>query len=706
MTDISQLSTEELQALLAKPDIGKVPTAQLQSMLGGSPSGSFWQNLPAAIGMGASDAIMGGAQTIAHSPPFAAGGAIAKALGAQGDPVAQLDQAVKDKEEIDKALKASPGGTTGSIIGNLITAPLTPGSSAAKGASVLQKLGNAAMQGGKAGLVQGAFQPVTDDDYASGKLKQEAAATAGGSILGPILNGAGQIGETLLPANAAKTLVNFLNSRGANSAKAAEGERLAAQTGVNLTPAQISADPGANMAENMARQSIFSRSIAAEGDRARVQQLSDYFDRTLQGVSASEASPAIAGKQVQTAAQNLIKGLQDWRSKTAAEDFGAIRALTKGQAAIEPENTNALLQDIFSKADGVGTPEADALARFAKKQLSNVNPQAKAAAAEPPAGILDARGNPISTQPAAQAQAAATAPAQGNLDKLMELRSYLSSVAGGQQKISGQPIDRSIAAQLLGSIDQDIEAAGDKIGGDLGGMLKQANARYREVSQQIDSVKSSPLGKILGDDVVGAFQSGSFNTIAPETVMQRLNALKPTELGVVRGLLEQDQPQAWSAFKRSMLETALDNAKQIPASMGANAPVMIPSKLVSGLDMKKLSAVFNPDELSQINAGLGVARRLADKTGYNFSETGPAGEALGFMNGLKDFGLKTAASLGGQVLGTRALARVMTDADGRMKLMQLGRLSDLGSDRARQLTAQIAAIAAAGEADGMGNGSQ
>jgi hypothetical protein len=653
----------------------------------GPASDSFFGNLPAAIGQGMTDSVLGARQLLSRVPVPGAGDASA-------DLRDDLDQQAKEKAKLDAPLLAAPGGTTGSIIGaGAMTAPLTfAGGGPVTG--VVAKLLSAAGRGAGAGAVGGAVQPVAGDSFAAEKAGQIGGGAVGGAVAGGALSGLGQAAEALLPANFTKLLMNAVNSRSGNAAATTEGERLAEATGVNLTPAQLSGDKTASMAENMARQSIFSRGIANEGDKARVQQLSDYFDKTLQGITASEASPAVAGKQVQNAAKNVIDGLEKWRSNTAAEDFGAIRAMTKGQAAIEPSNTSAVLQQLVADNAGMGTPGGDALTRFAKQQLSNVDPARAAAWAE------------SGTAEAAQA-AGATAPAQGNLDKLMGLRSYLSKVAGGQAKISGENQDRRIATQLLQGIDQDIEASADQIGGDLGGKLKLANARYRELSQQIDSVKSSPLGSILGEDVSGALQSGAFNTVAPEKVIEKLSALRPTELGIVRGLLEQDQPQAWQVLKRSMLEGALEKAKQIPPSEGINNPVLRPNVLIKNVgDAKKLQAVFDPAELSQIQAGLDVARRLADRTGYNFSGTAPAGEALSVMNRIKDGGLKAAASAGGAVLGSRALARVMTDSNGRRAVMQLSRLSNLGSERARQLTAQITAIAGAEEGDSMGGGPQ
>jgi len=689
--------------------------------------------LLAGVGQGMTSTMAGAEQLAQHlggNNPLSTGLMQALGLPAANVPpevMAQQDKAIAQQAKLDAPLLNTTPGAIGSFGGKAaITAPL--GAAGAVGeASWIPSILKAAASGGAVG----ALEPVSDvaqpkqlselitggnkgEDYLTAKLKQMGGGAAAGSAGTAALKGLGTLAENLLPSNATAQALNVIGRKDINSPFAAEGENLAAQTGVMLTPAQVSGNKAANMAENAARQSIFSRDLAFQGDKARTQQLADYFDRTLNGITASEASPAVAGAQVQAATKNVIGNLEKWRSQTANEDFGKIREMTKGQAAISPQNTNDLLQQIYQENSGIGTPGGDALANFAKKQLSNVSPDTQSGLNDIDRAVISQFGGADKLTPDLMATAERfspgiakrletasnpTAPAQGNLDKLMQLRSYLSKVAGGQAKISGENQDRKVASQLLGSIDQDIESAGDQIGGDLGGALKLANARYREYSQQIDSVKASPLGKILGEDISGALQSGNFNTVAPETVMQRLGALKPTELGVVRGLLEQDQPQAWQMFKRGLLEDALEKAKQMPPSEGANTAVLRPNMLIKNMgDAKRLQAVFDPGELSQIQAGLDVARRLSDKTGYNFSGTAGQSETLGLFNTMKDMGVKTAFSLGGKVLGSRALASMMTNADGRAALMQLQRLPP-GSAKARELTAYLASIVGTDDAN-------
>ena len=637
--------------------------------------------LLAGTGQGMTSAVDSIEQFFANNPALLGG-----AAGAVPPGMAELtNQRADESARLDAPLMDTTAGKIGSVIGQTVaTAPAGVGGKFVQGGGALASMGRAALGGAIAGGAGGLAQPVQNagetglgdlvtgnekTDYNAEKLKQILSGAGIGAAAGGILNRGGALLENLLPSNATANVLNLAN-RGANKGQiATEGEALAKQTGVMMTPGQVSGSKTMNMAENAARQSIFSREIANVGDQKRVQQLADHFERTMDGITKSSASPAVAGAQVQSATKNILKGLTDWRSKVAEEDFGKIRELTKGQAAIVPENTTGALKAILEENAQVGTPGADSLVAFAQKQLGNVGKEA------------------------------GQAPAQGNLDKIMSLRSYLSKVAGGQAKISGENQDRRIAAQLLKTIDDDIEANADQIGGDLGGMLKTANARYREVSQQMESVKASPLGKILGEDISGAMQTGEFNTIAPEIVMDRMAKLKPTELGVVRGLLEKDQPQAWSVLKRGLLEDAIEKSKAMPASAGVNNAVLRPSQLVKNVgDQKRLEAAFTPAELSEINAGLNVARRLSDSTGYNFSGTAGQNEVFGLMNGVKSAGIKGAASLAGSALGSRSLARLMTNAEGRRTLLEMQRFGP-NSQRFRELAAKLAAMSSTQEGD-------
>lgn len=683
--------TVKLSDLIGQPDTWPAASDQV----GGG------ENLWAMYGRGVASLGEGAKQLALH-----AGGALGLA---DPETVKKYDQAVADEAQLyNKDLGQKTGGSVIPAAAQMITTLPIGGVEALAGKGIVAGATNTALQGAAAG----ALQPVTEGDYASQKARDVGlgALVGGGTNLG--LRTLGGALEAANPQNLASKTLNYFNAKANKTPFAQEGEALAAATGVDLTPGQVSGSKAMNQAENAARQSIFSRDIAFEGDRRRTQQLMDYYDRTMQGISASGADPATVGQQVRAATQNVIGSIEKDRSAAAAADFGKVRALTKGGVTIDPTTTHDALQQIVSEYGGVGSPSADALARFASKQLANTGAggltQADQAAI---AAIGQQNLNPTITaaldkqlpgfsQRLAQG-AGGEAPAEGNLDKLIQLRSYLSKVAGGQAKISGDPIDRKIGAQLLGTIDQDIDANAQAIGGDLGGALAAANKRYRGYSQQIDSVKASSLGKLLGEDFSGAIQSGTFNTIPPETVAAKLYAMQPSQIATVKGLLAND-PDTLAVLKRGYLENALSEASAMPASAGANTMVMRPNVLVKTLgEDAKLKALFDPQERTQIDNILGTARRLSDSTGYNFSGTAGQNEVLSFLNDPFKAATKAASNITGfglqagtAGLGAKAVARLMTDANGRAALMKWQSLPPQ-SAQARQLASYLAATYAA-----------
>lgn len=624
----------------------------------------------AGMGQGMTSAVNSIEQLMANVPMLA--GPLA---GAIPPGMAELtNQRANENARLDAPLLDTTAGQLGGIGGELVaTLPAGMGGKAVQGAGWLAKTLNAARIGAQGGAFAGAAQPVVGEDQQSFGANKAAQVGVGGSVgglSGGTLNRAGALLENLVPSNAMATVTNYFGGKANKGALAREGEEIAKRTGIDLTPAQVNADPSMTMAENMARQSIFSRSMVAEGDKKRVGQLVEHLDRTLNGISKSGASPEIAGAQVQNAAKNVIKKIEDTRSKVAGEDFGRVEKLVNGAPVIKAQsfdNTLAKLIDENSVA-----PEGSGQAAIAK--------------------ALESLRSKVST------------PGEGGqltdlrVSDMLKTRRYLSQVSGGAATLAGatdKPMQKRAAAMLLKALDDDIEGSAGALGGEIGQALKKANGNYRAFSQQLESVEKSPLRTVLGEDLAGAVESGSFNTVAPEKVMSKLSGMTPTELGVTRRLLEKDNPEAWATFKRGYLESAIEKAKEMPASAGVNTPVMRPTQFVKNVgDQKRLEAIYSPQEVAEINAAVNAARRMGDSTGYNFSGTAPAQEALGLMNRVTTAGLRGISEVGSMALGSRKLARLMNDNKGRAVLLELSRLPPQ-SQRARELAAQISAMAAA-----------
>lgn len=636
----------------------------------------------AGMGQGMTSAANSIEQLVANYPALAG-----QLAGAVPPGMAELTNRRADENaRLDAPLLDTTAGRAGSIGGELVaTLPAGMGGKAVQGAGWLAKTLNAARIGAQGGALAGLEQPVLNagetslsdlvtgnqrTDFLAEKLKQVGLGTAAGGVSGGVLNRAGAALENLVPSNAMATVTNFFGAKANKGQLAREGEEIAKRTGIDFTPAQVNADPSMTMAENMARQSIFSRSMVAEGDKKRVGQLVEHLDRTLNGISKSGASPEIAGAQVQNAAKNVIKKIEDTRSKVAGEDFGRVEKLVNGAPVIKAQSFDGTLAKLID--ENSVAPEGSGQAAIAKA-LESLRSKVSVAGKD---------GQQLSDL---------------RIADMLKTRRYLSQVSGGAATLAGatdKPMQKRAAAMLLKSLDDDIEGSAGALGGEIGQALKQANGNYRAFSQQLESVEKSPLRTVLGEDLAGAVESGSFNTVAPEKVMSKLSGMTPTELGVTRRLLEKDNPEAWATFKRGYLESAIEKAKEFPASAGVNTPVMRPTQFVKNVgDQKRLEAIYSPAEVSEINAAVNAARRLGDSTGYNFSGTAPAQEALGLMNRVTTAGLKGISEVGSMALGSRKLARLMNDNKGRAALLELSRLPPQ-SQRARELAAQLSAITA------------
>jgi len=621
---------------------------------------SGWERFMAGAGRAVNAANDAGEQMAAYMPGFN----IPRQVSGMIDPRInqQMEQRIAETARIDKPLLDTDGGSYGDMAGNAaLTVAGGLGSLPAKGAAWTARALAAAGIGAREGALGGILDPVQNasgNGFIDEKAKQVATSAGTGAAAGGVLNRAGAALEMFNPKNATAALLNAFSS-GANKTNIAdEGEALAKRLNVDFTPAQVSGGKAQTMAENLARQSIVSREIAEASDRKRVGQLKEAFDRTLKGVIDTESSPAIAGERIQGAVKNITRNIEDLRDSTARKDYDAVRRLTQGQKLpMSFNNTATKFQELLDSAEGIGVEGQNKLAAFAKQQLGNA------------------------------AEGAKTGPAMGDLDKLLKVRQFLSKVSGGKASITGDREDKAIAVGLLKAIDQDIDESAAAIGGDLGGALSKANKNYRAYTNELDSVDMSVLGKILGEDMAGAAKSGGFNSIAPEDAFKKLAGKTPSELAIARKMLENSQQgqEALQLFKRGMLQDALDKAMAFPPSAGVNNAVLNPTKLASSIgDRKKLEALFTTKELAEVDDILNGARRLGDKTGYNFSGTAPASEAIGLMQKAAQGGIRGLAEVAGIVGGLRTISNGMANANGRKALLEMTK-PNLTKQRLREL---------------------
>lgn len=577
----------------------------------------------------------------------------------------------EDRRLYDEGIGQTPEGFAGNLTGAVAaSAPLGVLSLPAKGAGVLSGIGRAAGTGALQSMLS---NPTTGDgsDFAAQKLAQGATGAVVGGGVNAGLRGLGAVAERLLPANATATIINALSGKAARSDFADEGTALAQRTGVELTPGAITGGKAQTMAENMARQSMFSRDLAFEADAKIAQQVTDYIGKVATKVSRTGEDTASVGNRVAGTVAKEVDRLASRRADIGGRLYAEVDQLAKGAPVVQPQALRSQLQQIIAENKDIVDADATKALSWAQKQLASLDSDA-------------------------------------SLGKIIRNRRFWSAASAGKGNIfenASPGMQQRVAARVLSALDQDLDEAGRKLPGPIGEKLQRANAVWRQYSQAIEGVEASPLGQLMGEEFsAAASRPGQmFSSTAPEKWVAKIKTLEPSQVGLVRDFLQRKNPEAWQSLKRRVLDDALEAGQNAAPSEGARTVAIRGNAFINALartpkDQARLRSMYSPKELREIDDAFSVIRRWGDKTGTNFSGTAAGAEALGFMNTLKDVVLKGSASAAGQVLGVRSVARLMNDQGGRAALLQLRRLPPQ-SAQARQLVSYIAAVASGQNVD-------
>lgn len=592
-------------------------------------------------------------------------------------------RAETNQERIDsKALTDSWGGVIGGGLGDVAaTAPLMGVGVAAKGATAARAIGQAAL----GGAAQGAIQPVARDGE---RLENTALSAAFGGGLAGAGRGVMTLGENVLPQNVTARAMNFFNDRANAKPFAADGEALAQRTGIELTPGMVSGSKAQTAMENMARQSVFSADTAFEADKKIAEQAISNINRVMDRVTPDSVSPQAIGDRVQRSVDEAVKGVVERRDEVAKQQFGAIRKMVGDAPVVDYGRTKQVLQDMIDENADVLGADPRRIRMQAQRMLDEIGQK------------------------------------EGfTLESARKSRSSYGAAARGQSNLLNN-VDRNVnqafAKRLYGAISQDIEAAGQRLDEAAGfgangvvpegvtamkpsEMLKAANDEYRNHTDLLRQIDQSPLRRLLGDKVdVDGFTSYS---LAPEVVLERINSMKPSELGQVRYFMERNNPEVWQQYKRMIVEDALNAAETAPGSAGANHIPFNANGFIRALGgdkpekIEKLKATFDASEMEEIMDALQASRRMGDKFGANFSGTGPYNEVVqassGFIDAMKNASLKAGVATAAPIAGFNKVARMMVNSDGRRALIELSKLPP-GSRKANDLAAYLAATATAG----------
>lgn len=657
----------------------------------------FWDNFVAGYGRSLPNLYQGAKQAYVDSVASISGTA-ADVLGDLGgqtlgdarrgaatyfkDLSGELRQETNQERRDSQALTSSGGGVLGGLAGDVVnTAPLLPLGVATRGAGLLKGAGQAAL----GGAIQGAVQPVAKEGERSDNATLGAALGGGLSTLG---RGAMTLGENVLPQNVTARALNFFNERANAKPIAADGEALAQRTGIYLTPGMVSGGRAQTAMENMARQSVFSADTAFQADERIANQAIANVERIMGRISPDSVSPQSIGQRVQESVDQAVKRVADRREDVAREQYSAIRRMVGDAPIVDYAKTRQVLQDIIGENTDVLGADARRVRTQAQRMLDELSGKD---------GF--------------------------SLDSARKSRSSYGAAARGQSNLLSnvdRNVNKTIAKRMYAAISEDIDSAGQRLDEAAGfgqngmvpagtnvirpsEMLKAANDEYRNHTNLLRKIEQSPLRRLLGDKLdVDGFTSYS---LPPETVVNRINEMKPSELAQVRYFMEKNEPEVWGQYKRMIVEDALSAAQTAPASAGANHVPFNAGGFIRALGgdkvdkIERLRATFDPSEMAEIMDALQAARRMGDKFGTNFSGTGPYGEVIqasnGFVDAFKNASLRAAAGTAAPIAGFNKVARMMVDSNGRRALIELSRLPP-GSRKANDLAAYLAATATVG----------
>jgi hypothetical protein len=659
---------EQRQAILQRAQGFEQQAADVQPFNGGNANERAW--------IGTGYGMVRAGQAINQ-----AGLHIGGALGVV-DPstVQNYDQAVKAEA---RQFQQGPGSTFAGKVGEFVgqgtaTAPLGAVAVPARGAGLLASAGRAALAGGASALAQ---PTEGGEGYAGQKAAQFGLGAAVGGGIPIAARGLMTAAESAIPSNVVQRVANVFSKRANAQPFAQESEALAQRTGIPFTPGQVSGAKMQTGLENLSRQSLFSADKAFEADTRTANAAINYINRTMDNISPGSVSAQGVGEKVQTTVRNVIKSIGENRAATAARQYGAIDKALGNRPVVRYDKTAETLRNILGEYEDVPGQAAAAI----RKQLEGM--------------LEDVSKKPAYTLSSAQkARTVYGKAARGSADIFKDV------------KTSEQA---RIAKRLFGAMTDDIETSaaaldtgpqfgpglmtreqGDIIGrGGVADAWRKANENYRNYSQLIDATEASPLRRLVGDKVdVGDFMT--VNKLPPEKVVSTLGTMTPSELGMVRNVMERSAPETWQEYKRLLVQNALDEAQTAAPSMGANALPFNANKFVSVLGggkpakIAQLKAVFTPQEYAQIDDAFQAMRRLGDKFGANYSGTAPANEVLGILRG----GIRGTVNVASQTLGMRKIANVMLNANGRRALIELSRLPPQ-SRQAASLAGYIAALA-------------
>lgn len=536
-------------------------------------------------------------------------------------------------------------GVVMSAIGGTAGTAATPGAGNVAGAALGALVGNQAKQAISA-MLPG------DDNMSSGDRLMSMGTDAA-------MGGASQFGVNKMIGLRDLTRPGNIVARSAQRAEATpfarEGRQLSTDTGIPLSFAQETGSRAGTAVEGMARRNPVSADSFASFDRLQTDKAVQRIRGIMDDIHADEVGDVSLGQAAQRGFDNLWDRLVTTRRDQAARDFAEVTRLGGKEVLLPVSGTKKKMLELAGEFDVPGG--GDATAKLAR--------QIKAAADE--IGL-------------------AVTPNQFN--RLLQIYGKASAGKGTIFADLDSAQQRYLAGQIHSALTRDLDgavAAGERIReaptgdalrrfarnpeqvaakterGDVAAALKAARDNYAQNSGKMGEVGDSVIGRYFGN--VGYERT-------PERVADMITKMKPTEIRATLGILSKADPDIADKTARHFIERALEKAAPPPSAAQGGAVKFTASRFLSALpDDATQAALFGgkpaQGELAKVAK---VLERVSDRP-MEGSPTAPIMMAWDLAKGLFTLNPQALAGLPVAVLAPRTIAKAALTPQGRQALI-------------------------------------
>jgi hypothetical protein len=471
---------------------------------------------------------------------------------------------------------------------------------------------------------------------------------------------------------------------------AQEGERLANETGIELTPGARTGNRFMTSMENTARRYAPTADRVQDIDVKIANQAIDRVNTLADKITKNVADPEQLGEQVRTTIQNAARQLDNIRTQVGNKDYGLARQIAGDGKVVRLQGFADELSSIIDDYANVAGADAQKVVAQAKAALNRIT------------GVVE-KGVPdrVIAAPKGNIKLYGTKEVTGTLDNTLDealkTRSFYGKAARGSANVFediAPDLQRSLASRLFGAINRDFDTAVENVDGRLREVLSIANNNYKKASQSIEFLEKSALGKLIGDDLVDGLSGKTTNTTSGEQIMQRISGMHPSVRRNAVELIGRWNPDLPKTVRSQFLRDALDQGMALPPSTkGASQVPLSFNRFLSALGSEKVgfqknleSYGFTPNEILDIRNTAAAMLRQGDRTGTNFSNTEVMRQNMEVAEGIGDAVMSAttggfsglvrnaagkAMTLAGKRIGMNKIADAMASAQGRQALKTL-----------------------------------